>query len=289
MLRHSCSDPGVRSPQRVGCGCWSSSSVVYSTSKSTIAHPQRVAASRHDHYTVALCNCIVWFVSAAKYPARVEFFFDVMCPWAYQASKWIRDVRSQTGLEIDWRFFSLEEVNLDEGKRHPWERGWSYGWSMLRIAAWLRRKDPSLVDSWYAAAGKALHEDGRKPFLPDGAKQVVGEAGLPAETVDAAIADEATHDDVRDDHRRLVRDHAGFGVPTLVFPNGEAVYGPVVVPAPTGEAALRLWELTVGWTELPHLYEMRKPKTGRDLGHIGTHFLPYLQARQWQTVERPAD
>ena len=52
----------------------------------------------------------------------VDFHFDVMCPYAYQTSKWIRDVRSQNGIEINWRFFSLEEVNRVEGKKHPWER-----------------------------------------------------------------------------------------------------------------------------------------------------------------------
>jgi 2-hydroxychromene-2-carboxylate isomerase len=28
----------------------------------------------------------------------VDFHFDFMCPWAYQASLWIRDVREQLGL-----------------------------------------------------------------------------------------------------------------------------------------------------------------------------------------------
>src|SRR5439155_18284044 len=35
----------------------------------------------------------------------VQFFFDPMCPYAYQASVWIRDVRAQIGLDITWRFF----------------------------------------------------------------------------------------------------------------------------------------------------------------------------------------
>ena len=59
----------------------------------------------------------------------VDFHFDPMCPFAYQTSLWIRDVRNQTGLEVTWRFFSLEEVNRVEGKKHPLEREWSYGWS----------------------------------------------------------------------------------------------------------------------------------------------------------------
>ena len=52
----------------------------------------------------------------------VQFFFDPMCPWAYRAYLWIREVRRQTDLDISWRFFSLEEVNREDGKKHPWER-----------------------------------------------------------------------------------------------------------------------------------------------------------------------
>ena len=77
-----------------------------------------------------------------------------MCPFAYQTSLWIRDVREQTGLAVNWRFFSLEEINRVEGKKHPWEREWSYGWGMLRVAA--------------AGAGRAPGLDGgRGPALPD--------------------------------------------------------------------------------------------------------------------------
>ena len=60
-------------------------------------------------------------------PKEVDFHFDVMCPWAYQTSLWMRDVRDQLDLKVNWKFFSLEEINLKEGKKHPWEREWSYG------------------------------------------------------------------------------------------------------------------------------------------------------------------
>ena len=72
-------------------------------------------------------------------PTQVDVHIDLMCPFAYQTSRWLRDVRDQTGLTIDWRFFSLEEVNRAPGKKHPWEREWSYGWSMMHIGVALRR------------------------------------------------------------------------------------------------------------------------------------------------------
>lgn len=46
----------------------------------------------------------------------VDFHFDPLCPFAYQTSVWIRDVRAQLGITINWRFFSLEEINLVAGK-----------------------------------------------------------------------------------------------------------------------------------------------------------------------------
>ena len=42
-------------------------------------------------------------------PSHVAFHFDVMCPWAYQTSIWMREVRDRLNIEVDWCFFSLEE------------------------------------------------------------------------------------------------------------------------------------------------------------------------------------
>ena len=77
---------------------------------------------------------------------------------------------------LRWRFFSLEEVNRAEGKKHPWERDWSYGWSMMRIGALLRRADPGLLDRWYLAAATALHVEGRKPHRPGGSGGIAAAA-----------------------------------------------------------------------------------------------------------------
>src|SRR5439155_22845479 len=85
----------------------------------------------------------------------VQFFFDPICPWAYQASKWIRDVRAQTELDVEWRFFSLEEINREEGKKHPWERPWSFGWGQMRVGALIRRElGNDELDRWYAGIGE---------------------------------------------------------------------------------------------------------------------------------------
>ena len=225
--------------------------------------------------------------AAAAGPQWVAFHFDVMCPWAYQASVWIRDVRDRTPLEIDWRFFSLEEINRVEGKKHPWERPWSYGWGMLRVAALLRRSSMDDCDRFYEVAGRALHVEGRKPHRPEVAAELLASIGLDPGMVDAAIADDTTHADVKRDHDEVVS-HGGFGVPTLVFEDGNHLYGPVMTPPPPADDALALWDLVCATRRFPHLYELKRPKTDDDVAFIADQFAPYLSARDWQTREKPA-
>ena len=204
----------------------------------------------------------------------VDFHFDIMCPWAYQASIWIRDVRDQLGLDVRWRFFSLEEINRAEGKKHPWEREWSYGWSMMRVGALLRRLDPALLDRWYLAAGTALHVDGRKPHRRQVAEELLGQLDLDPALVGQAIDDPSTGDEVQADHDRLTS-LGGWGVPTLVFGGDRALFGPVLIDPPAGHAAVRLWQLMTGWLEFPSLYEVQRPKSQQDLSAIAAD-LPAL-------------
>lgn len=214
-----------------------------------------------------------------------DFHFDVMCPFAYQTSRWIREVRDRTGITVNWRFFSLEEINRQEGKKHPWEREWSYGWSMMRIGALLRQQSMAAVDAWYERAGRALHVEGHKPHDPAVARHLLAELGLDPGLVDDAIADPTTDDEVLADHRRVV-DAGGYGVPTLFFADGQCLFGPVLIDPPTGEAALRLWQAVTAWTEFPHLYELQRPKTAADQEAITQTFRPYLQARDWVSINR---
>ena len=217
-------------------------------------------------------------------PTEVDFHFDVMCPWAYQTSKWIRNVRAQNGLTINWKFFSLEEVNLREGKKHPWERVWSYGWSMMRIGAILRRQSMDDLDKWYERSGRALHEEGKRPHDPDVARHLLEEIGMDPNIVDESLLDESTHEEIKVDHQRVI-DAGGYGVPTLFF-GDHPLYGPVLIDPPEGERAMRLWDTVVSWLEFPDLYEMQKLKSLQDQGRIAETFRPYLEARDWVSINR---
>ena len=216
--------------------------------------------------------------------SSVDFHFDPLCPYAYQTSKWIRSVREQNGLDISWRFFSLEEINRVEGKKHPWERDWTFGWSLMRIGALLRRTSMDDLDRWYERIGRALHEEGLRPHRPEVARELLAELGLDPGLVDESIADTTTNDEVLADHQRVV-DAAGYGAPTLFF--GEhCLFGPVLVDPPDGAAALRLWDAVTAWVEFPDLFELQQPKTREMEQRITRVFEPYLNARDWVSINR---
>ncbi|HBX78962.1 MAG TPA: hypothetical protein DEG43_15065 [Acidimicrobiaceae bacterium] len=217
-------------------------------------------------------------------PTSVDFHFDLMCPYAYQTSLWIREVRAQLGIEVNWKFFSLEEVNHVEGKKHPWERDWSYGWSMMRVGAYLRRTNPDWNDQWYQLAGEALHVQARKPHRLEVAEALLEEMGLDPSWVQAAIDDPSTSAEVKAEHDRVL-ELGGWGVPTLVF-GDQALFGPVLIKPPTGHAAVRLWNSVVAWCEFPNLYELQRPKRPEDLHAIATEFEPYFQARDWESIQK---
>ena len=219
----------------------------------------------------------------------VEFFFDPMCPYAYQTSVWIRDVREQIGLEITWRFFSLEEVNRVEGKRHPWERPWSFGWGQMRVGSLIRRElGNDELDRWYAAVGSAFFNDGVKTHVPEVHAEVLRDNGFDPTLVERAIADPATITDVRADHdfaaadvrrtrraddraRRRLRDvRAGRRARADRRRRGRALGA------------------REGMARFPYLYELRHPKTHDDLVHVAQSFETYLTTRDWNTVENPA-
>ena len=157
---------------------------------------------------------------------------------------------------------------------------------MMRIGARLRRDDPALLDAWYAKAGTALHVDGRKPHDPDVARHLLTEMGLDPALVDEAIDDPTTGDEVKAEHDACVAD-GGWGVPILRFDDGHCFFGPVLVDAPTGDAAVRLWDLVCGWREFPHVWELQRPKSRADLALIAERFRPYLEARDWVSYANP--
>ncbi len=60
----------------------------------------------------------------------------------------------------------------------------------------------------------------------------------------------------------------------------------MLVDPPLDEAAVRLWEAVTAWVEFPDLYELQQPKTREIEQRITKVFEPYLNARDWVSINR---
>jgi predicted DsbA family dithiol-disulfide isomerase len=209
----------------------------------------------------------------------VVAYVDLLCPWAYQASAWLREVRPARGLTIDWRVFSLEEQNRRPDQKHPWERPWSYSWSLLRIVEHVRREQgPEAVDRFCETAGRLLHEGARPVQTPAGARDAVRELGWDDHLVDDAVGDETTNELVRAAHADALA-LGVHGVPTLQLDGSDLLFGPVMAPPPTGDAALRLWDHLAGWREFPSLFEVVRVRDDAAQAAVQATFEPYRIGR----------
>ena len=60
----------------------------------------------------------------------------------------------------------------------------------------------------------------------------------------------------------------------------------MLLDPPTGDAAVRLWNAVTAWREFPQLFELQRPKTAADQRAIVSTFQPYLEARDWVSINR---
>ena len=49
---------------------------------------------------------------------------------------------------------------------------------------------------------------------------------------------------------------------------------------------MRLWHAVTAWCEFPDLFELQQPKTTADEMRIVNTFTPYLEARDWVSINR---
>jgi hypothetical protein len=197
-----------------------------------------------------------------------DFWFDPLCPWAWITSRWMLEVEQVRDIHTEWHVMSLAILNegregLSEKYRESLKR--ARGPVRICIAA-EREKGPDILLPLYTALGTRLHVQGRRSGEPAEAEALVTEAlaevGLPASLI--AAADSAEYDDALEASHRAGMDPVGndVGTPVIHF-NGRAIFGPVVTPAPKGEAAGRLWDGVLLCTGTEGFYELKRTRDQR--------------------------
>lgn len=165
-------------------------------------------------------------------------------------------------IDINWRYFSLEQVNQKNGEDwRLWEQPESYP-SRSRLAfkgaEAARQQGKQAFDQFNLALLIARHADGKD--LTD--RQTIIDAARGAELDMARFErdfDAATLEPVGRDHQEGVQTYGIFGTPTFVFDNGQAAYMRLR-PLPPTEELPAVWEQLRAIMEgRPTIQEIKRP------------------------------
>ena len=209
----------------------------------------------------------------------IEFFWDPVCPFAWQTSRWLRRVAQLRGLTVDWRFINLAILNEERDYDNEFPEGYreshDRGRRMLRVAAAVRAAEGAgAMDRLYRAFGETIwHREGddEADFRADVATsdhltQVLDRAGVDRLHADAA-ADPSWDAELRAETIEAVgRTGDDVGTPILTFgpPDGPSIFGPVISSVPeTDEECLALYDATVtlcGFSTFSELKRSARPR-----------------------------
>jgi 2-hydroxychromene-2-carboxylate isomerase len=196
----------------------------------------------------------------------VQFWFDPLCPWAWITSRWMHEVEAVRPVKTDWRIMSLAYLNLvqHEGKGLSQEylERMVKAWGPVRVcAAAADYAGPGVLGPLYTEIGTRFHNQGRRED-PNVLTEALASVGLPESL--AGAAESAEFDEAIKASHHEAFDEVGLDVGTPVLRiRGKALFGPVITPAPKGEAAGRLWDGMVLVSEADGFFELKRSRNRR--------------------------
>jgi hypothetical protein len=156
-------------------------------------------------------------------------------------SRWMLEVERVRDVSVSWHVMSLAYLN--EGRDLPadYQRLMDEAWGPARVVvAAAEKHGQHVMLPLYTALGNRFHLE-QRPKDRGTVEDALTEAGLPLDLADAMTSMEWDADMKKSHHAGM--DQVGFEVGTPVIAvEGVAFFGPVVSPAPKGEAAGRLWD-----------------------------------------------
>lgn len=195
---------------------------------------------------------------------QAEFWFDPACPWAWMTSRWMTEVERSRPVDVTWKVMSLAVLNEGRDLPEEYQELMARAWGPVRVVTAAKElHGAEHVKPLYDALGTRIHPGGRTDFH-EVVVEALDEVGLPADLIRYAESDEFDPQ-LRASHSEGI-DRVGQDVGTPVIAvEGTAFFGPVVTPAPKGEAAGKLWDGVVAVASTPGFYELKRT---RDQGPI---------------------
>ncbi|PFG19941.1 DsbA family protein [Serinibacter salmoneus] len=190
---------------------------------------------------------------------RVDFWFDPVCPWAWMTSRWMHEVAAQREIDLHWHIMSLSVLNEDRDLPEDYRAAMDRAWGPARVVNAAReRAGDAVLGDLYTALGTRIHRE--KMDHTEAIEQALAEVGLEADLAAFATSDEFD-ESLRASHAEGIgMVGQDVGTPVVAI-NGTGYFGPVVTPAPTGDAALRLFDGLVLMTSVEGMYELKRTRT----------------------------
>ena len=149
-----------------------------------------------------------------------------------------------SGLTVNWRYFSLEQVNSQEGPGwRLWEQPEDYasrGRNAFRAAEAARQQGQTEFRVFHMALLKAWHEERRDIADTSVLVEVSESAGLDTQQFRRDLANRRMLSRLAEDHTFAAEHLRVFGTPTLVFPGEQAVFLKMA-PPPSAEDAVAVF------------------------------------------------
>jgi protein-disulfide isomerase-like protein with CxxC motif len=189
----------------------------------------------------------------------VDFWFDPLCPWAWMSSRWLLEVEKVRPIAPSFHVMSLAYLNADKDIPEAYRKKLEPAWGPVRVAiAAAQAEGDQVLLPLYTALGNRIHLEGRdidRALIVEALEEV----GLPRSLADAAEST-AYDEDLKKSHHAGM-DQVGMEVGTpVISTEGVAFFGPVVTPAPKGEAAGRLWDGVLLVAATPGFFELKRTR-----------------------------
>lgn len=191
---------------------------------------------------------------------RVDLWVDPLCPWAWLTSRWLLEATKVRDVEVAFHVMSLSVLN--EGRDLPadYRAFLDDGWGPVRVlVAAEQRHGAEVVEPLYSAMGARIHPGGQKDRAAVIAA-ALADVGLESDLAEAATS--TAYDEALRASHAAGMEPVGYEVGTpVIHVAGQAIFGPVVTPAPKGEAAGRLLDGVLAVMATPGFYELKRSRT----------------------------
>jgi predicted DsbA family dithiol-disulfide isomerase len=193
-------------------------------------------------------------------------FYDFRCPFVYNATMWLEKVKNLNGKgpNVDWQPFSLAQINSDKDEDFKyWEQPGAYDGSDTTLLAHraglaAKRQGPEAFDAFRIAILKARHEDKKDLMDPAVVEDAAVKSGIDMGQFKEDLDDPDLLRQIGESHTRAVEEYGAFGVPTYVFPSGNAAFIKMFIPP--DDQAIEVYDtLTKFVGDLKHVGEVKRP------------------------------